>query len=346
MNKNSHVSIIIPARNESIFIAKCLDSIIANNFPKNRLEVIVVDGMSDDGTTSLINNYANAYPFIKILYNERKITPVAMNLGIRESIGDFVIILSSHSTIDKDFIQKSLETFNHYDADCVGGRIFTLPAKDSLFAKSIALTMSHPFGVGNSYFRIGTEGPRYVDTVPFGCYRKNVFGKIGVFDINLVRNQDDEINLRLIKKGGKILLNPEIISYYSARDSILKLWRMYYQYGYFKPLVAQKVGGILTWRQVIPAIFVTCIYILVGLSVFSKYILLLLLSVLFLYLITNITITLSIAFKKGIKFILSLPFTFLTIHFSYGTGYLKGVWDFIFLKKQNTQQVKDVPMTR
>src|SRR5262249_8702492 len=115
---------------------------------------------------------------------------------------------------------------------------------------------SHPFGIGNAQYRLGTREPRWVDTVPFGCYRKDVFQRIGLFDEELVRNQDDEFNLRLIRRGGRILLVPDVVSYYSARGSLAKLWQMFYQYGYFKPLVVRKVRGILTVRQVVPAAFV------------------------------------------------------------------------------------------
>ena len=142
-------------------------------------------------------------------------------------------------------------------ADNVGGVCRTLPASDSAMAKAIAVGMSHPLGVGNSHFRIGCRPEdRWVDTVPFGCYRREVFDRIGLFDEELVRNQDDELNLRLIKHGGRILLSPRIVCKYFARDSLAKLWRMYYQYGYFKPLVVRKVGGVMTLRQLLPPLFV------------------------------------------------------------------------------------------
>ena len=141
----------------------------------------------------------------------------------------------------------------------MGGVCRTLPAADTAVAKAIAVGMSHPLGVGNSHFRIGSSEDRWVDTVPFGCYRREVFDRIGLFDEELVRNQDDELNLRLIKHGGRILLSPRIVCKYFARDSLAKLWRMYYQYGYFKPLVVRKVGGVMTLRQLAPPLFVLCL---------------------------------------------------------------------------------------
>src|SRR5712691_635051 len=123
-------------------------------------------------------------------------------------------------------------------------------------ARALAVGLSHPFGVGNSYFRIGVAARRLVDTVPFGCYRRTVFDRIGVFDEELVRNQDDELNARLHKQGGRIMLIPEVVSHYYARGSLGQVARMFYQYGYFKPLAAWKVGQIMTVRQVVPALFV------------------------------------------------------------------------------------------
>lgn len=323
-----------------------MDSIIANDFPKEKLEVFVVDGMSDDGTTSIVTKYSEAHSFIKVLSNPKKTTPIAMNMGIKESIGDYIIILSSHSKIDKNFLRLNVESLNKYSADCVGGRLVTLPANKTLMAKAIAIAISHPFGVGNSYFRIGLQEPKYVDTVPFGCYKRETLNKIGIFDEDLVRNQDDELNLRLIKNGGKILLVPSIISEYVARDSLLKLWKMYYQYGYFKPLVAQKVGGVLTWRQLIPALMLSSFVVFGMLSFISHFFLTLFICILFLYLMANLFFSISEAAKKGLKYLFVLPAVFSTVHFSYGIGYLKGIWDFILFKKQNRDRIEDVPLSR
>lgn len=239
-NNNLKVSIIIPCRNEEKFIGKCLDSIIAQDYPIDNLEVLVVDGMSEDNTRKIVKNYIQKYSFVKLLENPQKIVPTALNIGIKNAKGDIFIIMGAHSIYEKDYIFKCVKYLHAYDVDNVGGIGITLPGDNTIIAKSIALALSHPFGVGNAYFRIGSKEPRYVDTVPFGCYKREVFDRIGLFDEDLVRNQDDEFNLRLIKNGGKILLGPDIISYYYARDSIHKLWKMYFQYGYFKPSVAKK----------------------------------------------------------------------------------------------------------
>ncbi len=324
--------IIVPCRNEEKYIGNCLDSVIAQDYPKDKLEVLVVDGMSEDGTREVIKDYVLKNPYIKLLDNPSRIVPAALNIGIKNAHGDIIIRMDAHNIYEKDYISKCVTYLTKHDVDNVGGIWITLPGNETFIGKSIALVLSHSFGVGNAYFRTGSKEPKYVDTVPFGCYKKEVFEKIGLFDEDLVRNQDDEFNLRLIKNGGKILLVPDIVSYYYARDSLGKLWKMYFQYGYFKPLVAQKIGAVLTWRQLIPAIFVGSLIFTGLLSFFSSYFLWLFSLIIGLYLFANLAFSFSIALKKGLQLLPFLVISFATLHFSYGIGYLKGVWDFVVLK--------------
>ena len=251
--------------------------------------------------------------------------------------------MGAHTIYTKNYISKCIIYLNQYHVDVVGGLIQTLPGAETLKAKAIALVLSSPFGVGNSYFRIGIKEPKFVDTVPFGCYRREVFDKIGLFDEDLIRNQDDEFNLRLIKNGGKILLVPDIVSKYYARDKFLKLWNMYYQYGYFKPLVVKKVGGVLTWRQLIPGIMVSSMLILGIGAFFNRYLFLLFLSEAGIYLIVNFVFSLALAMKNGILLLFFLMISFMVLHFSYGFGYLKGVIDFMVFRKS---KIKDIPISR
>ena len=230
--------------------------------------------------------------------------------------------------------------------DNVGGICVTLPGARTVIAESIAIALSHPFGIGNAYFRIGSKKAKHVDTVPFGCFKRDVFEKIGLFDEDLVRNQDDELNFRIIKNGGKILLVPSIVSYYYARDSLLTLWRMYYQYGYFKPLVARKVGSVLTWRQLIPSLFIASLIISGGLSFIVQNSIWLFCSIIISYLFSNGALSFSIALNKGSKYIFTLPVVFSTIHFSYGTGYLKGIMRFMIFKKQKYENFVNISLSR
>lgn len=340
------VSIIIPCRNEGSFIGKCLDSIVEQVYPKELTEIIVVDGMSDDNTRRIIANTMLNHSFIKLLDNPLRIVPTALNIGIKAASGIIIVRMDAHNRYETDYISKCVKYLLEHDADNVGGVWVTLPAQDTLLAHSIAFALAHPFGVGNAHYRIGAKEPIYVDTVPFGCYNREVFDKIGLFDEDLVRNQDDEFNLRLIKNGGKILLVPDIVSYYYARDTLSKVARMFYQYGYFKPLVVRKVGGVLTWRQMIPALFVACLIVTGVFSIFLKPFLWLFLLIASLYLAANLGASLHVAVRKGLKFLPVLPAVFATLHFSYGIGYLKGIWDFLLLKKHKKKKIHDVPLTR
>jgi glycosyltransferase involved in cell wall biosynthesis len=339
------VSVIIPCRNEEKFIEPCLETILTQDYPENEIEIIIVDGMSDDNTREIILDYAKKYPNITILNNNKKIVSTALNIGIRSSHGKIIMRMDAHCKYEHDYISNCIKYLNKYSADNVGGICLTLPGNQSNTGKSIALGISHPFGVGNSHFRIGVKEPKEVDTVPFGCYKREVFQKIGLFDEDLIRNQDDEFNLRLIINGGKIILVPEIISYYYARETLLKLWKMYYQYGYFKPLVARKIGGVLTMRQLIPAIFVFMLVVSGGLSLIAKSVLWIFLFVLISYITVNLSYSIALAYNKG-RMLLTLPLVFFTLHFGYGLGYLKGVLEFILLKKDKRKRIGDMPVTR
>lgn len=340
------VSIIIPCRNEQKFIGKCLDSIIAQDYPKELLEVLIVDGMSNDKTREIIKEYSKQHQYIKLLDNPRKIVPTALNTGIQNVQGEIIVRMDAHNIYEKDYVSKCVRYLQEYDVDNVGGIWITLPGNNTLIAQSIAFSLSHPFGVGNAYFRIGSKEPKYVDTVPFGCYKREVFQRMGLFDEDLARNQDDEFNLRLIKNGGKILLVPDIVSYYYARDSLRKLWKMYFQYGYFKPLVVKKVGAVLTGRQLMPGIFVGSLIVSGIFSPIVKPSLWFFLLIASIYTIFNVSVSCLVGFKKGLKYISVLPLIFATLHLSYGIGYLKGILDFMILKKYTRKKIKDIPLSR
>jgi len=346
MNNLPIVSIIIPCRNEEKFIGKCLDSIIANDYLKNDLEILVSDGMSEDKTREIVKRYSKVYPFISLINNVKKIIPAALNMGIQNSKGKIIIRMDAHNIYRKDYISQSVKCLYEYNADNVGGLWIVLPVNNTIIAKSIALSLSNFFGAGNAHYKIGTDAPKYVDTVPFGCYKREVFDKIGFFDEDMIRNEDDEFNHRLIKNGGKILLCPEIVSYYHPRESLLKTWRMYYQYGYFKPLVAKKVGSVLTWRQLMPTIFISSLFITAIFSFLVTKVAWIFFIIIILYVVTNLIVSLNIAIKKCFKCFLFLPIIFTILHFSYGFGYLKGIWDFIVLKRHRRKKIEDVPLTR
>ena len=250
------VTVIVPCRNEERYIGPCLDSILASDYPKDRLEVLVVDGMSEDRTREILRAYGAKHPWIRLIDNPKRITPVALNLAIRASTGTVLVRMDAHVVYPQYYISRLVAALEKYGADNVGGVLRTLPAGDGAMARAIAIAMSHPFGVGTSYFRIGTNSPRWVDTIAFFCVRREMFDLVGLFDEELIRHQDGEFNARLIKRGGRILLVPDVESRYYARATLRQTARMFYQYGYFKPLVAKKLGRFMTVRQLVPPLFV------------------------------------------------------------------------------------------
>ena len=197
------------------------------------MEALVVDGMSSDKTREIVKEYAQKGNTVNLIDNHSFTAPAGMNVGIKEAKGQAVVIMGAHAIYAKDYVSKCVKYLNQYNADAVGGLMQTLSGSKTLKAKAIALALSSSFGVGNSYFRTGVKEPKLVDTVPFGCYRKEVFDKIGNFNKNLTRNHDIEFNLRLKKAGGKILLVPDIKSYYYARATFRELFRNNFQNGFW-----------------------------------------------------------------------------------------------------------------
>ena len=345
-NNSPLVSIVIPCRNEQDFITDCLGSIVDQDYPDNKLEVLVIDGMSEDGTRKIVKEYNERFPFVNLLDNCSRITSSALNRGIKAAKGEIIMIMGAHSTYEKDYISQCVNYLTNGDADNVGGVCKILPQNNSLIAKSIAYALSSSFGAGNAYYRTGTKRQKYVDTVFGGCYRKELFDKIGFFDEDLLRTQDSEFNARLIKNGGRILLVPTIVSYYYARKSLGELWRMNLQYGCSKPLAAKKIGMIFTLRQLIPPLFVGSLIISLISSMFFRPFLWLFLFISALYIIVSLAFSLTISFKKSTNCFFILPFVFAIIHFGWGIGYLKGIWNFAILRKDLKARIQDMPLTR
>lgn len=340
------VSVIMPCREEEKHIARALGSILANDYPQDHLEVLVVDGMSADGTRKIVAEFARRYPFVKLLDNPKGITPAALNIGITSARGDIIIRVDAHSTYPADYVANLVAWQKKTGADNVGGVWRIIPGSNGPMARAIAVGLAHPFGVGNAHYRIGASEPRWVDTVPFGCYRREVFTRNGLFDEEHVRTEDDEFNLRLRKNGGRSLLVPEIIIDYYARENLPKIWRMYYYYGYFKPLVAKKLGLVLSLRHVIPSLFIItlCVCFLGGwwfpiLEVLGTLVLLT-------YVLTDVFFSFMAGWRQGLRVTACLALVFPTLHFSYGLGFLRGFLDFILLGKTGVMDNKVVPLAR
>ena len=340
------VSVIVPCRNERDHIDGCIDSILANDYPRDRIEIIVVDGESDDGTREILATRAKMEPALRSLPNPARTTPAALNIGIRASCGQVIVRMDVHCRYPVHYIRTLVGWLERSGADNVGGACRTLPANGTPTARAIAIALSHPLGVGNALFRVGVSEPRWVDTVPFGCYRRQVFDRIGFFDEELVRNQDDEFNHRLIGHGGRILIVPDVTSDYFARASLGKLALMYYQYGYFKPLVARKLGRVATLRQLAPPAFVLFLALAIPTAPLSRVVGVLLAAVAALYLGGILATSLRLAVREGASVIAPLVAAFPIMHLAYGTGFLRGALDLARRSHAATRAGAPIPVSR
>jgi glycosyltransferase involved in cell wall biosynthesis len=341
------VSIVVPCRNEKHYIAECLDSILACDYPLDRLEVLVVDGMSDDGTRQVLADYSAGHALIRVLDNPQRITPVALNLAIRAAGGDVIVRMDAHVVYPKNYVSRLVAALDEFGADNVGAVLRTLPANPSPMGRAIAIGMSHPFGVGTSYFRIGTDQPRWVDTIAFFCVRRETFDRVGLFDEELIRHQDGEFNARLIGAGGRILLIPDIVSYYYARSTLRQVGRMFYQYGYFKPLVAKKLGRVMTVRQLIPPGFVLALVTsAVGALVWQPALILFGL-VAGSYALVVGGCAIQTALKEGPSTGLALAAVLPVIHVSYGTGFWRRVIELLLpTRRAAADRAAELPLSR
>ena len=323
---HTNVSVVIPAYNEERFIEDCLSSVYRQDYPKELLEVIVVDGNSQDRTAEIIRE---KFPQVKLLHNPRKIVPVSMNIGIEAAQGVYIIRLDVHCVYPNDYFSRLVQFMEaHPEADNVGGVCKTLPANETARAEAIAIALSSKFGMGNSEFRVGVKEIKEVDTVPFGCYRREVFDKIGGYDEELIRNQDNELNSRLKQHGGRIFLLPDLLIDYYARPTVRKCGRMFYQYGLFNPLVDKKLGQFTSLRRMVPLFFVLYLILFVVLSIILPKLTLWFAIPLLLYLLIDIVA--SLQHKAKPKVALWLLCIYPVIHINYGIGYLDGILRLLF----------------
>lgn len=337
------VSVVVPCRNEAAYIEDCVRSILNMEYPADRLEVLVVDGMSTDGTVKVVEELARKDARVTLHPNPLRVVAPAMNIGIRKAKGDLIAIVGGHATLDRDFVKETVRVFSeHPDVWCAGGPIRT--TSTTYMGKVIAAAMASPVGVGNARFRLEGEYEGYADTVPFPVFRRWSFEKTGLFDEELVRNQDDEMACRLHLRGGKIFLSSKIRATYFARSSLGKLWRQYFQYGFWRIRTIQKLGRPATFRQIVPLLFVTGLLTLgIGALLveplryaFAAYMLT--------YLLGLSVGAVQVARKAGPLAGLIAPVIFFILHFAYGLGSLKGLWVFSVLRR--TGGARDSALSR
>jgi len=322
-------TIIIPCLNEEKYITNCIESILSSTLNMKESEIILVDGGSSDKTVEIIEEYDKKESSVKLLHNPRKYTPMSMNIGIDTSKGTYIFIISAHAKYESDYFSKLLNSIESLDASCVGGVLITDVKNKTKKSNSIKEVLSNKFGVGNSDFRTGTSEIKEVDTVPFGCYKKEVFEQYGVYDERLIRNQDIELNKRIIQGGGKIYLIPDVKCTYYARENFSDLAKNNFANGKWNILTAYytKKLNSLSLRHFVPLIFVLMLLLPALLSLFYSSFIYISLFTLISYLSLVIIISLKLKNKhNGFAYLVG---SFFTLHFSYGLGSLSGIFSII-----------------
>lgn len=316
-------------RNEEPYIADTLESIINQDYPRERLEIIISDGMSDDGTISEINKLIEARktndlptPDIKILENPERYVPTGLNRAIRKAIGSIIARVDGHVVIEGNYISECVIALDETQCDVVGGPINTVGVGPH--AKAIALATSSRFGVGNSAFRTSNDAG-FVDTVPFGTFRKETLLKVGLFDERFKRHQDYELNYRIRSSGGRIYLSPKIRSTYFSRVAIDKLVKQYLNYGIWKGRFLRVHPKSLKWRHLVPPSLVSCELATLALSIPWPFFLNLFFGVIASYIVFIVVAGLSTCRNHDWKLLHLVPLIILLMHHSWGSGVLVGL---------------------
>lgn len=319
------VSVVMPIRNEAGAIVASLRAVLDQEYPQELYEVIVADGMSTDNTRNLVRETSLGRD-VQIVDNPRQIAPTALNAAIRLARGEVIIRVDGHCIVRPDYVRNCVELLRERACAGVGGPVETIGKTP--WAEAIAAAMSSRFGVGGSAFRTIQDREIWAETIPFPAYKRRVFAEVGLYDEELVRNQDDEFNSRIRKAGGRLLLSPALQSEYFSRGTLRSLWRQYYQYGVWKVRVLQKHPRQMAVRHFLPAIFVTLLLLCATGALFHPLPAWCLAGLLSGYAIANVAASFAVAWRTKLSHFWRLPWAFMALHFGYGAGSLVGLWRF------------------
>ena len=320
------VTAVVPCRNEETHIARCLESILANDYPGNRIEILVVDGMSEDRTRAIVLGYAERYDQVRLIDNPQKHIPAAMNVGIRNARGETIIKMDAHSTYQSSHIRLCVDYQEKYGAENVGGVWKMVPGAESATAKAIVLGLGHRFGSGNAKIKVGLSEPTWSDSAAFGCFKKELFSRIGLFDERLKSSSDMDMNLRIRAAGGRILLVPEIVVNYYADPTLKKFWKHNFADGVWTSYVMKFGSKAWSWRHWVPLAFVVSLLASFALAAFFRGFLWLGLGIAGCYAATSLAVSLQIALhERDLRHLSLLPEVFAVRHFAHGLGALFGL---------------------
>jgi GT2 family glycosyltransferase len=320
------VSVVIPCRNEVKAIRATVEALLKSNYPS--LEVLVVDGMSEDGTRDVLHALTKVDPRVRLIDNPQKLTPYAFNLGVVNAHGEYIQIVGSRNVLDPEYILTLVRALEaHPEVGCVGGDYQHVYDTDS--GRYVSLAMESKFGVGMGNYRT-MHRDALVDTVGIPLYRQSIFKEVGLFDERLTRNQDDDFNFRVRQQGYKIMYVHQAKATYLVRASLSKTFRQYFQYGYFKVFVNRKHRAVTTVRQLIPAAFVAFLVCAAGLSIVFPPTLALLTLVLLIYVGMGLALA---GAGLGLAVRCRVLVSCFILHMGYGLGYWQGIWDFLLIQR-------------
>lgn len=324
MTDQPFVSIIVPCYNEQATIRKLLAALHSQTYPLDKMEVVISDGRSTDGTRQAIEEFAGEHSAlsIRVVENPVRNIPSGVNQAIRVARGGLFIRLDAHSMPIPEYVERCVAAHQAGKGDNVGGVWDIQPGADTWIADSISHAAAHPLGVGDAMYRLNAK-PGPVDTVPFGSFRRSLIERIGAFDESLLANEDYEFNTRVREAGGVVWLDPAIRSVYFSRPTLRGLAAQYWRYGFWKFRMLKRYPHTLRWRQALPPVFVI---LMVALSVLSLWIgfaryLLLLQWIFYLAVLSAAGVLLAFRKKKG-YLIWGLPLSIATMHICWGAGFL------------------------
>lgn len=328
------ITVISACRNEAPHIREFLDSLLAQEPTPEGCEIIVADGMSTDGTRMVVEEYARNRLEIRVIDNPGRFVSSGLNAAIRAARGRIIVRMDAHTIYAPDYVRRCVEVLEETGADNVGGAARTAP--NGWIHRSIAAAYHSPLGCGGARFHdVGFEG--WVDTVTYGCWRRETLEELGLFDEALIRNQDDELNHRLIQSGGRIWQSAKIVSWYTPRSSLSALFRQYFQYGFWKVAVIRKHKVPARWTHLVPGLFVAgqialpllaMLALILGAATLAMTAFGVFAMMNLAYLLAVLTSSIAAAKSNGWDLLPALPVTFAVLHFSYGLGFLWGVTTF------------------
>lgn len=313
------VSVVVPMRNEVAHIGRCLDALLKQDYPEESLEIVVADGESSDGSAELVRDLAQRHGNLRLCANPQRTTPFGLNAGIREARGEVIVIVGSRTFVEPDFVRESVLALDRSGADVAGG-VMEAIGQDA-FGEAVAAAVCSRFGVGNvAYRQAKDEG--FVDTVAFAAYRRPILEQVGLFDEELTRDQDDELNHRIRAHGGRLFVTPRVRTTYASRTTPTRLWKQYFGYGYYKVRVLQKHPRMMQPRHFAPPAAVASGLVALAVVPFKPRLLLLFAPLAGVYATGVLAGSLGAARRIGWRRLPALALTFPILHLSYGSGFL------------------------